>query len=175
MRQIYGATLSRARLLRDDISQRELARRAATELQRPSAAAAFQKAISRIELKQEPCGLPGDLVGALELELGLELGDLSHPYWWVYSLTCAAGSDDRPAWLGGRLPVFLSACEAHEARGWVTFGEGRVIRELELAHPHEIFYGELNRTVGGNWSLAAIDPAYQEFMQLAGLPPRSEP
>jgi hypothetical protein len=170
MRQIIGSTLVRSRELQNEVSQRELARRVAKCLDRPARATALQKGISRIELASEPSRLPGDLVDALEVELGLELGDLSHPYRWVFRITASHGRDDRLAWLGGRLPVFSAAAKAYEARGWVTLGEGRVIRELEPAHPYEIFHGELARALGGEWTRSALDPPYSDFMELAGLP-----
>jgi hypothetical protein len=167
MRQIYGQTLMRARHLRGDMSQRELAKRGAAGLGRPSAAGAIQKAISRVERTLEPGVLPADLVAVLELELELEFGDLGHPYRWAYKRSAGRGGEDRLAWLGGRLPVFSAAHKAYEARGWVTFDEGRVIRELETAHPYEVLHGELERALGGDWSRMACDPTYQEFMRLA--------
>ena len=170
MRRILGSTLTRARYLQSDVSQRNLARRVATQLGRPSAASALQKAISRVELAPNPSSLPGEVVSAVELELELDPGDLGHPYRWAYRLTGIRGSEDRLAWLTGRLPIFSAAVNAYEARGWVTFGEGRVIRELELAHPYEIFHAELHRALGGDWSLAVLDPPYPDFMRLAGRP-----
>lgn len=160
----------RARHLAHDISQRELARRVSRTLGRPTAAGALQKTISRLERAAEPSSIRCAVVDALEAELGLEPGDLSYAYRWGYRLTCLAGSQDRLAWLGDRLPLFSAGRSAYEARGWVTFGEGRVIRELEVAHPHEVFYAELERELGGDWTLAVLDPPYPVFMKLAGRP-----
>jgi hypothetical protein len=170
MRQIVGSTLMRARYLQSQMSQRNLARGVATQLGRPSAASALQKAISRAELAPNPSSLPGEVVSALELELELEPGDLGYPYRWAYRLTGLRGSEDRLAWLSGCLPVFSAAVNAYEARGWVTFGDGRVIRELEFAHPYEIFHAELHRALDGDWSRAILDPPYPDFMRLAGRP-----
>jgi hypothetical protein len=166
-RAINGHTLFRARAANRRISQRELARGVARRLGVPSRYRALQMAISRIEHKDEAV-IAAEIVDALEAELELELGDLSHPYRWAYRLTCLAGAEDRLAWLGGCLPVFSDAKNAYEARGWVTFGEGRVIRELELAHPHEVFNGELERVLGGDWTCVVLDPPYPLFMKLAG-------
>jgi hypothetical protein len=112
--------------------------------------------------------IAAEIADAIEDELELEPGDLSHPYRWGYRLTCLVGAEDRLAWLGGRLPIFSDAKNAYEARGWVTYGEGRVIRELELAHPHEVFNGELERVLGGDWTRAVLDPPYVVFTELAG-------
>ena len=164
----------RARLLRDEISQRELAARVARSLGRASAAGALQKALSRVELAPEPATLAADVVDALERELELVRGDLSWPYRWAYRLTCRSFAPDSLAWLGGRVPIFSSAALAYEARGWVTFGAGYVIPELEFAHPYEAFHAELEREVGGDWARAVLDPCFTDFRALAGRPVVSE-
>jgi hypothetical protein len=168
-RSVNGHTLFRAREPLRRLSQRELARGVARRLGEPSRFRALQMTISRIEHKDDAV-LASDLVDALEDELELERGDLSDAYRWVYRNTCRLGVEDSVAWLGRRLPVFTSAAKAYEARGWVTFGAGHVIPELEFAHPHEIFRAELDREIGGDSALASVDPPYAEFMQLANRP-----
>jgi hypothetical protein len=165
-------TLMRARLNLDEMPQRELARRAAGRLGVPNRHQALQQSLSRIE-RRENVALEPQAIEALAAVLGLRGGiDLTEPYRWVYRNTCSmyAGKLGDPiTWLGDRLPVFSSAANAYEARGWVTFADGRVIPAMEFSHPHEVFYTELTAELGDDESRMVLDPTYDVFCELAGV------
>jgi hypothetical protein len=165
-------TLLQARFLNGQVTQRELARRAAERLGTPHRHAALQQSLSRIE-RGHIVGLEPEAVDALAVELGLRSGvDLTEPYRWVYRNTCShwAGKVGDPiTWLGRRLPAFTSAARAYEARGWVTFAEGRVIEALAYSHPHEVFFTELTAELGADESRMVLDPDYETFCELAAV------
>jgi transcriptional regulator with XRE-family HTH domain len=165
-------TLMRARMLAGDMSQRELARRACVRLGLPERAEAMQRQLSRVEAGRESW-LEPEAIEALGAELDLPGVDLTEPYRWVYRNTGTLRAEDGPdpiTWLGSRLPVFSDAFHAYEARGWVTDHEGRVVADLALSHPHEVFYSELMTELGDDESRMVLDPPCTDFRELAGAP-----
>ena len=127
---------------------------------------------SRIE-RGHTVGLQPEAVDALAGQLGLRGGvDLTEPYRWVYRNTGSrwASEDGDPiTWLGAHVPVFTCAANAYEARGWVTFAEGRVIPALAYSHAYEVFYTELMTELDNDESRMVLDPDYETFCELAGV------
>jgi hypothetical protein len=135
---------------------------------------ALQQSPSRVE-RGQVVSLAAEVLDALAAGLELRAGqDLTEPYRWVYGNTGLPYSIavDPITWLGGRLPVFTSVANAHEARGWVTFAEGRVIEKLVYSHPYEVFHTELRAAIGDDDARMVLDPSYETFCELAGVSPR---
>jgi transcriptional regulator with XRE-family HTH domain len=153
------------------VTQRELSRRAAEHLGAPNRDAALQQSVSRIE-RGQPASVGPEALDALAAVLGLRAGvDLTKPYRWVYKNTgsyYANKTHDPIMWLGGRLTAFSDVHGAYEARGWVTFAEGRVVPPLDMCGIYEAFHTELMTELGDETRLV-LDPTYEEFCVLAGV------
>jgi transcriptional regulator with XRE-family HTH domain len=158
------------------ITQRELSRRAADHLGAPDREAALQQSVSRIE-RGRPVSVEPEAIEAIATALGLRGGvDLTKPYRWVYKNTgsyYANKTHDPIMWLGGRLPSFSDVHGAWEARGWVTFAEGRVAPPLDMCGIYEVFHTDLMAELGDDHSRLALDPSYEEFCELAGVQART--
>lgn len=165
MGTVVGSTLMRARNNKG-LEREDLARAICTVSEHPEKATALTQALRRVEHAPGESRLPDNVAGMLEVMLDLERGDLAHPYRWAYRLTGVAGSGDRLLWLQGTLLLFSDAVGAHEARQWVTGPGGRTARPIELAHPYEVFHGEIEREIGGDWSRVAVDPPRERFVEL---------
>jgi hypothetical protein len=177
MRQLEDRTkIERASLMRArrnaDLTGRELARRAAEHLGDPHRAVALQQSLSRAE-RGLTVHLEVDALDALAAVLGLLGGvDLTEPYRWVYKNTgsyYANKTHDPIMWLDGRLTAFSDVHGAYEARGWVTFAEGRVVPPLDMCGIYEVFYTELMAELGQDQSRLVLDPTYAEFCALASV------
>jgi transcriptional regulator with XRE-family HTH domain len=173
--KIERATLTRARF-NADLTGRELARRAARRLGVAAREVALQQSLSRAE-RGQAVWLDASELDALAAELGLRHGaDLTKPYRWVFKNTgsyYANKTHDPIAWLDGHLPAFSDAHGAWQARGWVTFAEGRVLPPLDMCGIYEVFHTELMAELGSDESRLALDPSYAAFCGLAGVEVRT--
>jgi transcriptional regulator with XRE-family HTH domain len=173
--QIERTSLMRARR-NADLTGRELARRAGEHLGDPQRAVALQQSLSRAE-RGLPVHLDADALDALAAVLGLMGGvDLTEPYRWVYKNTgsyYANKAHDPIMWLEGRLTAFSDVHGAYEARGWVTFAEGRVMPPLDMCGIYEVFHTELMAELIHDQSQLVLDPTYEEFCALVGVAARN--
>lgn len=114
------------------ISQRELARRVATRLEREESVRAFQMRLSRLERGDEYSEEDRDWVDAVAVELAIGTEDLAEPpvYVWIKL------DGDRPGIveLAMRMPCWSTPELAYAARDWLAHASEACLTPFKGAH-----------------------------------------